>query len=194
VLTLGATAFHHEIKDLISAVTVSRGAGTDPRFDLIGDGGVGRQRTNLELARVQGLEFSVRWVPWRELTLTGSAVWQDAEVRRAPTAPALVGKWLRQVPREYALMGASWQAPAALRITPRIRYLGRQYTDEENLRPLGRTFVVDLGVSRALNKNVEIYLSVENVGDARIETGRSGVKVIRIGAPRLAVGGLRGSW
>lgn len=194
VLTLGATAFHHDLSDLVSGVAVARVPGSDPRFELIGEGGVGRRRMNLELARVKGVELHTRWVPWRELTLTGSAAWQDAEICRAPAAPALVGKWLRQVPRRFALLSATWQAPATLIIMPRVRYLGRQYADEENLRPLGQAVVVDLGVSRVLKKNVELYLSVENVGNTRLETGRSGARVIRIGAPRLTTGGLRGSW
>ena len=106
----------------------------------------------------------------------------------------LAGKWLKQVPREFALLSAMWQAPAKVIVMPRVRYLGRQYTDEENLRPLGQALVMDLGMSRALNPNVELFLTVENVGNARLETGRSGANVIRTGAPRLAVGGLRGSW
>ena len=194
VLTLGATAFHHEIRDLIGGVAVVRGPGFDPRFGLIGEGGVGRRKTNLDLARVNGLELHARWSPWRELTLSGSATWQEAEVCRAPATPMLAGKWLKQVPREFALLSAMWQAPAKVIVMPRVRYLGRQYTDEENLRPLGQALVMDLGMSRALNPNVELFLTVENVGNARLETGRSGANVIRTGAPRLAVGGLRGSW
>ena len=194
VLTLGATAFYHEINDAISAVAMTRNSGLDSRFGLIGEGGAGRRRMNLELARLSGVELSARWVPWPELTLAGNLVWQTAEVRRAPQTPALVGRRWGQLPRQYALFSANWQAPAKLVISPRVRYLGRQFADDENLRPLGKAAVVDLGISRAIDKNIELFLTVENVGNARVETGRSGDQVVRVGAPRLATGGLRGYW
>ena len=38
------------------------------------------------------------------------------------------------------------------------------------------------------------FLDVENLGNARIETGRTADGVVNIGTPRFALGGLRGNW
>jgi hypothetical protein len=46
----------------------------------------------------------------------------------------------------------------------------------------------------ALTRRLELFLTCENVGDARIETGRSADGLVNIGTPRLFVAGVRGSW
>ena len=75
-----------------------------------------------------------------------------------------------------------------------MRWLGRQFEDDENTLRLGEAVVVDLGASRALTKHLELFLTIENLGNARVETGRSADGVVNVGTPRLALGGLRGAW
>ncbi|MBI4625260.1 MAG: TonB-dependent receptor, partial [Verrucomicrobia bacterium] len=157
-------------------------------------GGVGRQRRNLDLTRVRGLDLSAKWMPWHALTITGDFIYNDATIRRTALAPWLVGNRVAQVPRRSAFFGAIWRAPAKLTFTPRLRYTGRQFEDDENHLTLGKVVVADLGISRALNKNIEIFLTGENLANARIETGRSADGVVTVGTPRLVIGGLRGSW
>ncbi len=193
-LTLGATAFWNDLRDAVGNVTIARGPGTFPIVGTIAAGGVGRQKLNLDRTRVQGLEFSARWSPRVGLTFTGEAMLNDATVRRAAVAPGLVGKRVAQVPRAGATLGASWRAPGRLTITPRVRYLGRQYEDDENQLTLGAVVMVDLGISRPLTRWLEIFVTAENLGDARIETGRSAVGVVNTGTPRFVFGGLRGRW
>ena len=121
-------------------------------------------------------------------------IYNDATVRRTALAPWLVGNRVAQVPRRSTLLGATWRAPAKLTFMPRLRYIGRQFEDAENQLTLGEVVVADLGISRALNKNVELFLTAENLANARIETGRSADGVVYVGTPRLVIGGLRGSW
>ena len=115
-------------------------------------------------------------------------------MRRALIAPALVGKRVAQVPRRNASLGATWRAPGGIAFTPRVRGIGRQFEDDENTLVLGEAVVADLGASRALTKHLELFLTIENLGNARVETGRSADGVVNIGTPRLTVGGVRGSW
>jgi len=39
-----------------------------------------------------------------------------------------------------------------------------------------------------------VFLNLENLGNARIETGRSPDGVVNTGTPRLLLLGLRGAW
>jgi outer membrane cobalamin receptor len=78
--------------------------------------------------------------------------------------------------------------------TPRVRWIGRQFEDDENLLKLGEVVVADLGVMRPLTKHLSLFLTLENLTDARIETGRSVDGVVNVGTPRLLLGGVRGSW
>ena len=106
----------------------------------------------------------------------------------------MVGKQVAQVPRRSATLGATWRAPAQLTFTPRGRWIGRQFEDDENSLRLGETVVADLGVTRPLTSHLTLFLTLENLGNARIETGRSADGIVNIGTPRLVLGGVRGKW
>ncbi|MGH7946127.1 MAG: TonB-dependent receptor domain-containing protein, partial [Opitutaceae bacterium] len=128
------------------------------------------------------------------VSMTADYLYNDATVQSTRIAPALVGNRIAQVPRHSAAVGARWQAPAGIAVTPRIRWLGRQFEDDENQLVLGEVVVADLSLSRALTKNIELFITAENIGNARIETGRTSDGLVNIGTPRLVIGGLRGSW
>ena len=193
-LTVGATAFWNELRDAVGNVTLARGPGTFPIVGTLAAGGLGRQRLNLDRTRVQGLELSASWRASESLSLTADALFNDATVRRAAIAPALVGKRVAQVPRRNAALGATWRAPGGITLTPRVRWIGRQFEDDENFLVLGEAAIADLGVSRPLTKHLELFLTLENLGNTLLETGRSADGVVNLGTPRLFLGGLRGSW
>ena len=115
-------------------------------------------------------------------------------MRRATFAPALVGKQVAQVPRHSATLGATWRAPGRLTFTPRLRWIGRQFEDDENALVLGETMVADLGATRPVTKHLTLFITLENLTNARVETGRSVDGVVNVGTPRLLLGGLRGNW
>jgi outer membrane receptor protein involved in Fe transport len=115
-------------------------------------------------------------------------------VRSAAVAPALVGNRLAQVPRNSASVGAIWRAPGRVKLTPRVRWIGRQFEDDANTLILGEALVVDLTASRPLSEHLELFLSIENLNNTRIETGRSADGTVNTGIPRLAFGGVHGSW
>jgi outer membrane receptor protein involved in Fe transport len=193
-LTLGATVFWNDLRDAVGNVTLFRGPGSFPIVGFVPAGGLGRQRLNLDRTRVQGLELSARWTPSATLTLNVDYLYNDAKVRAAPVAPGLAGKRLAQVPRHSATLGASWQPVKSLTLTPRMRFLGQQFEDDENLLRLGAALIFDLGVSYRFDERLEFTLNAENLTDERIETGRSADGLINTGSPRLVLGGLRFTW
>ncbi len=194
LLTLGVTAFWNDLRDAVGNVTIARGPGTFPIVGTLAAGGLGRQRLNLDRTRTQGLEFSAAWHATENFALTADALFNDATVRRASVAPALVGKRVAQVPRRTSSLGATWRAPGKLTFTPRVRWIGRQFEDDENQLTLGEVVVADLGISHPLTPHLELFLTAENLGNARVETGRSADGVVNLGTPRLILGGLRGKW
>ncbi len=193
-LALGVTAFANDFRDAVGNVTLARGPGTFPLFGTLATGGVGRQRLNLDRLLVQGLEFSARWHPQRTLSVETALLISDATVRRTALAPALVGKQLAQVPRYSASVGVTWRTRGDFDLTPRVRWIGRQFEDDENTLRLGEVLVADLGARHALGKKAEVFIQAENLGDARIETGRSADGVVNVGTPRFLSGGLRYAW
>jgi len=175
-------------------VTLARGPGTFPLFGTIAAGGVGRQRLNLDRIRVRGIEGSLRWQVAPALSLAGDYLYNDAIVRRSRRAPALVGRRLAQVPRHTASIGATWQAPGRLQVQPRVRWIDRQFEDDENQLTLGAVVIGDLSLSRPLTRHLDVFVTVENLGNARIETGRTADGIVNLGTPRLVLAGVRGQW
>ncbi len=194
--TASAALFTNDLRDAVGNVTIARGPGTFPIVGFVAAGGVGRQRLNLERTRVRGLELSAKWLPPSlPFGLVAGALINDATVRRTALAPALVGNRVAQVPRYSASLGGTWgESSSKLSFTPRVRYIGRQFEDDENQLTLGAVVVADLGVNYTLTKNLTLFLNAENLGNARIETGRSADGLVNIGTPRLVLGGVRGSW
>jgi len=192
--TLGGALFWNDLRDAVGNVTLARGPGTFPIVGFIPAGGLGRQRLNLDRIRVQGLELSAKWQLSSALSLTADYLYNDATVRLARQAPALADKRLAQVPRHTAALGASWQPVKKFTLTPRVRALGRQFEDDENLLRLGAALVIDLGASYRLTDNCELTLTAENLTNERIETGRSTDGIVNTGTPRLVLGGIRCVW
>lgn len=193
-VTLGAVIFWNDLRDAVGNVTLYRGPGSFPIVGFVPAGGLGRQRLNLDRTRVRGVELSARWAPLAALSINADYLYNDATVREASAAPNLAGKRLAQVPRHVATFGATWQPAKNLRLTPRARFLGRQFEDDENRLRLGAALIVDLGASYRLTENAELYLNAENLTDARIETGRSTDGLVNTGSPRLVLGGVRFAW
>ncbi len=192
-LAVGAVAFWNDLRDAVGNVTLVHGPGAFPIVGFIPAGGVGRQRLNLERTRVQGVELSARWRLTGGSTLTADYLYNDATVSRSTLAPAIEGNRLAQVPRQSAALGAvlEW---AGFILTPRLRWIGRQFEDDENKLVLGEVVIGDIGVSRRLGPNLELFVNLENVGDARIETGRTAGGLVNTGMPRFAMLGVRAGW
>lgn len=193
-LSLGAAFFWNDLRDAVGNVTLVRGPGSFPLFGFVPANGVGRQRLNLDRARVRGVELSARYALSPRLTVQADYLYNDAFVRRAAVAPALIGKRLAQVPRQSATVALSWQPAGKLVLNPRLRWLGRQFEDDENALRLGEVVIVDLGLSHPLGRAGSVFINVENIGDARIETGRTADGLVNVGSPRLLTGGVRWGW
>ena len=114
----------------------------------------------------------------------------DATVRSAQVAPHLVGLRLAQVPQQSASLGVTWKS-GIWSVSPSVRYVGDQFEDDTNALRLAPATIINLAVNAALGRNSELFLSVENVADYRVETGRSTDGVVNIGSPRLLLFGFR---
>jgi outer membrane receptor protein involved in Fe transport len=193
-LTLGASLFWNDLRDAVGNVTIAKGPGTFPIVGFVPAGGLGRQRLNLDRLQVQGLEFSAKWQPDPTVLLSAEYLYNDSTVRATALAPGLIGKRLAQVPRQTAAFTATWQPVKKLTLTPRVRAIDRQFEDDENLLRLGAALVADLGASYQLTDRCELYLTAENLTNARLETGRSADGIVNTGTPRLILGGLRCRW
>jgi len=190
---LGVTAFHNELHDAVANVTVAHGPGNVPDIGFIPAGGLGRRRMNLDRVVVRGVEPTLTWRAER-WSVKLAYLYDDAVVRSAAVAPALVGKRLAQVPRHSATASVTWRPERRWTIAPRLRWIGAQFEDDENQLRLAPVVVLDVGLSWEFAPRWTWFANIENAGDARIETGRSATDVVNVGTPRLATTGIRTAW
>jgi outer membrane receptor protein involved in Fe transport len=193
-VTAAVAFFRNELYDAVDNVTLAQGPGTFPLFGTLPAGTTGQQRLNLDRVLVQGVQLTAKWELSPEFSVNAAALYDDTRVQRATVAPLLVGKQLAQVPRQSASLGASWRVAGRLTLTPRVRWLGRQFEDDQNQLSLDAALVVDLGVNYALSPHCDLYVTVENLTNKRIVTGRNTNGVINTGMPLFALGGVRCRW
>jgi outer membrane receptor protein involved in Fe transport len=127
----------------------------------------------------------------KSLRLRADYLLDQTEILAAAVAPGLVGNQLVQVPKNSASLGASWSAPGAFVLTPRVRWIGAQFNDDANQLRLTAAVVADLSVTRKLGAHAQLFLAVENLGNTQIETGLSTTGLISTGEPRTTFGGIR---
>jgi outer membrane receptor protein involved in Fe transport len=180
-----ATGFWNEVKDLVANVTLPINLPDCPA------GTTCRQRQNLDLARIRGVETELEYRPWRDWRFVASHLFTDARVVDASAQPALEGKRLAQVPQNSAAFSVRYDNRAFVSVTATARYIGRQFEDDLNTLPLGASWVFDVYLSRALTTWAEAFAAVENVFDETVTVGRTSEGVVSIGAPLAARAGLR---
>jgi iron complex outermembrane receptor protein len=179
------TGYWSDVKDLVANVTL-----TTPLPDCPA-GTTCRQRQNLDLARVRGVETELEARMARDWRVVASHLYADARVVDAPQQPALEGKRLAQVPKHTAALSLRYNNPAILAGAVTGRYIGPQFEDDLNTLPLGSYVVFDVALSRAITKWSELFVAVENIFDETYSTGRTSEGVVSIGAPRFVRGGIR---
>ena len=148
-----------------------------------------RQRQNLGLARIEGLELDSRWNFAQQWSATLAATLADTEVTEAPGQPQLLGKQLPQAPRLQGRFSLSYDDSSKWTASASVRYVGEQYENDINTLPMGDVWLTDMFASWHVNPQLEIYLAVENLFDEIYLVGRSGVDTI--GQPRFIHGGVR---
>lgn len=178
-LTLRLTGFWNRLKDPVTNVTLEA-----PLPD-----GSQRQRQNLGAATIFGLEAWADLRPLPGLGFTAAYTLSDAQVTSAPGRPELVGRWLPQAPVHRGLAAATFDRREWLAATVQARFVGEQFEDDLNERPLPGYAVVDVSLSRELGGGVSLFAVVENLFDRRYLTGRAGVDTL--GAPRSFRAGVR---
>jgi iron complex outermembrane receptor protein len=179
------TGFWNEVTDLVANVTVPKPLPDCPA------GTTCRQRQNVDLARIRGIEAEVSAQLSRDWRIIAGYLLSDTRVVESSRQRTLEGNRLAQVPEHSASLTVRYLNPAWADVSVTGRYVGRQFEDDANTLPMGSYFVVDVTLSRRFAKWGEAYLGVENLFDQVYTTGRTSEGVISIGAPLLARAGVR---
>ncbi len=190
---LSLNAFLNRVENPIANVTLA--SIPSSRFfapcGFVPGGGSCRQRLNLDRTRIQGLEAELRQRLGDDWRLDVSYLYSNAEVDSAAEFPELEGKRLAQTPEQAASLGLEYSNPEVLQARLGLRFVGEQYEDDLNTRPLSSFAVVDLSAARALSDRWHVFAGLENLLDEEVQVGISGTGLVTIGAPRMVHVGVR---
>ena len=181
------TGFITEVEDAVANVTLGFGPGFVPGAGFVPAGGVGRQRQNLDQITIEGFEVAADWRATDALLLRVDYLYSDAR-------DDATNRILPQASRHTLVTGLTWQPSRDWTLAVASRYISDAYEDDANALVLGEALTFDLQVSRAIGEEAEIYLSIENLTDEDVVSGRTVDDLLDLGTPRFARVGMRWYW
>jgi len=199
-LTVRTTWFHNRVSDPVANVTQIA------TFCSARSAPAGcAQKQNLGKTRVRGIQADAEYRLGTFWRLSGAYMRDDAKVTDGGIVPALVGKFLPQVPKHRGSVQVAYTNPKIATVALGIQAVGLQFNDDLNTQFIptatlaaagydpvaaglpGYT-VVDLSVARDISRNIQAFVGAQNLFDADyfVQTNPS-----TIGTPRLVNVGIR---
>lgn len=192
-LSLRASVFGHFLRD---AIGTSRGVGAVGFLPMDADfsGGYERRRwVNLDRASVDGIQLSAIVRPRENITVEVSAQTLRSTIDRAPTL-ALEGRQLAGIPRWVGRLEMRWKASPTLTVRLNVRGVGAEFCDEENTQRVGPAVVADMGLDYALSPACDVFLTLDNLANARVAVARDATGLEYLGMAQKGSLGLRVRW
>lgn len=168
-----ATLFANRLEGAVTNVTIGFGPGTFPVAGFIPAGGVLRQRQNAGDIDALGLEGEVSGGAGSAFSWRVAGSWTRAEVDGGGAAPQLTGLRPAQTPRVSLSAEAVWNATPDLRLRTAVRYEGERFDDDLNQRELSAAVTADLRADWQVTGRIALYGAVDNLMDAKVETGQT---------------------
>lgn len=174
------TLYASKLRDPITNVTIGAGPGVLPRVGFLPAGGTLRQRFNAGQIQATGLEAGLNWVaegqgPRPQIDLRFSMV--DAEVDGGRLLPALTGLRPAQSAPWASYVGLMLPLRAGPQLTLALRSEGTRFEDDLNTRRLKAYQALDVRLSWSLRRDVDLFVSGENVAGMPVTTAISGAGI-----------------
>lgn len=133
--------------------------------------------------RVRGIEASVQWLPTERSRLYLAYAYTDSETTE-DTDAALVGRRLRNVPRQTFAADAAYDFDNGVSVGATVNYVGRRSADLYETFELPDYWRVDARIGYRLSPRTRLTAAVENLTDARIYSHAFSLYEVFPAAPR----------
>jgi outer membrane receptor protein involved in Fe transport len=159
--TVRLTWFDNRVNNPVSNITIS----------TVG-ANVTVQRQNLGETEIQGFQADAeyRFGNWR---FTGGYLFDNATILKNDSNPALVGKFLQEVPKNRGTYRVSYADPKLATIAFGVQFVGLQFDtgDDTNTRAVpGYSYpglpayaVSELTITRGIGRNVDVFFGAQNL-------------------------------
>ena len=180
--TLSITGYWNKLAGAITNVTQGFGPGVFPQVGFVAVSGAYRVRENIDAITVTGIEANARFA-YGDWSAQGSLSWADPRVEASGVAAALDGLRPANAPVWMASGTLGW-ARGDLSASATLRYVGQQYDDDLNQRPLPPATTLDAALSVPLPHGLNATARVENLFDVLVVSGISGTGTIDRATPQ----------
>ena len=175
--SLRTSYFWTQVNRPIAAVTLS----STPTTQTL-------MRENLGQIVSKGVTVEGEMKPFRWMSVTAGYQYANSTVTKF-SDPTLVGKWTAQVPRNMGTAQVRMERQKWGVLNVLLRTSGQQFDDSANQFQLAGYAQVDLYAEHSVGSKFQIYASVQNVGGALIQAGRT--PILTLGIPRTIQLGIR---
>jgi outer membrane receptor protein involved in Fe transport len=180
-VTVRATWYDNRVKNPVSNVTIATNT---------------QQRQNLGRTHIGGLQADVQYRLGSSWRLSGGYLFNHAKITEFDANPDLVDNFLPQVPRHRGSMQALYSNPRLATVGFELRFIGRQFDDDQNLRivpgearpGLPGYVVADLTAARSIGRSLQLFVGAQNLFGEEYFVGTNPTT---IGSPRLVHAGVR---
>jgi len=183
-VTIRATWFDNRMENPVSNVTIAVNT---------------QQRQNLGRTRITGLQTELEYRMGQFWRASAGYVYNQAKVTEFAANPALVGKYLPQVPENRGSVSLAYSNPRIATLSMSVLGFGRQFNEDLNNGVVpGETEpglpaygVLEFSALRSIGRNFDVFLGVQNALDQEYIVQ---LLPTTTGSPRLVNGGVRVRW
>jgi len=123
------------------------------------------QRQNMGQAHIWGIQSDAEYRILTSWKINGAYIYDIARVAEFDANPALIGKFLAQVPRHRGTAGLTYTNKRFVDVGTQYHYTSAQFDDDTNdvTRRLGGFATVDLTVSRQVHESTDVFFNMQNL-------------------------------
>jgi len=174
-----ATLFYNRLDDAVTNVTLSATpAGTT------------FMRENAGSVDATGVEAEAHQKLGDAVTLELAGAYTNARLDGGSAAPQLTGLRPAQTPRLTATSGLAWRPAGRLSLRADLRYESERFDDDLNTLRIAPSVSINARADWRLVGRAQVFVRVDNLADAPIETGQTSPGVKTYDAPRAVLAGL----
>ncbi len=173
------TVFFNRLDDAVTNLTLSATpAGTT------------FERENAGRIDATGVEAEARQALGAAVSLELAAAYTHARVDGGTAAPQLTGLRPAQTPEWTATSGLAWRPAGRLSLRADLRYESERFDDDRNTLRIAPSLGINARADWRLAGRANLFVRVDNLADAAIQTGQTAPGLKTYDAPRAVLVGM----
>ena len=147
-------------------------------------------RQNVGKTEIRGIQTDLEF-HYKNLRATAGYVNERATVIENNTTTSLVGDFLAEVPRNRGSFQITYADPKLITASVDEQFVGQQFDDDQNTRPMAKYKTTNLTATRQLVKGFDVFFGIQNMFNVQYVVA---TLPTTLGSPRLYNGGFRIRW